>query len=391
MTIDWSRIPRDAADDNLNLLRNGMRTTLPEMYVLPRQATAAHENLVRRMREGRWGFVLVQGENGAGKSVYVRHVEHVANSEGYTIVHVELNEKTMRQYGAAGYFNREIVDSLRLPDGETFLYKLRSNEDFRRRVAAYIERDAATYEFFSTSLTQALLAACGQDSDKRNIALSWLRGEPKGVGELRNLGIYDRGMKSLLNLPTDKVLYFVKELCHALEHKGVLVSVDEIERVGTLPPAKGKEALSVLRDLINILVSEDSMPTKRGLAGGTFVCYAISTFFLGYSGIVEVGGVDFKAQADKYGKPNVTLGDIPRLSSVLQNSASTVTVDFESLDDLERVAVIVKGCYDRARECEADIIPQKLARNAYDATGVYLARQNIQMMIRHLDELCSTR
>jgi len=390
MAIDWSKIPRDVADDNLNLLRDGMRTTLHQMYVLPYQATAAHENLVRRMKEGRWGFVLVQGENGAGKSVYVRYAEHLANSEGYTIVHVELNEKTMRQYGAAGYFNKEIVEFLRLPDGETFLYKLSSNENFRRQVTAHIERDVATYEFFSTSLTQALLAACGLDSDKRNIALSWLRGESKGVAELRGLGIYDLAMRSLLNLPTDKVLYFVKELCNAFEYKGVLVSVDEIERVGTLPPAKGKEALSVLRDLINILVSEDSMPTKRGLAGGTFVCYAISTFFLGYSGIVEVGGVDFKAQADKYGKPNVTLGDIPRLSSVLQNNASTVTVDFESLNDLERVAIIVKGCYERANECEVGITPKALARDAYDATGVFLARPNIQMMIRHLDELRST-
>jgi hypothetical protein len=72
--------------------------------------------------------------------------------------------------------------------------------------------------------------------------------------------------------------------------------------------------------------------------------------------------------------------------SVLQNNATTMSVDF-SLGDLERVAVIVKGCYERANGCKVRITPQELARNAFDATGVYLARPNIQRMIKSLDEL----
>jgi len=51
MAIDWSTVSRDEANNQLNLLRNGMATTLADMYVLPAQARLVHENFVRRMRE----------------------------------------------------------------------------------------------------------------------------------------------------------------------------------------------------------------------------------------------------------------------------------------------------------------------------------------------------
>lgn len=386
MTIEWNSITRDEADNQLNFLAQGMRTTLPELYVLPQAAAIPHEDFVRRMTERKWGFVLVAGENGAGKSVYIRYVEHIANREGYTIVHVEVNEQQMKQYGPAGYFNRQIVENMRLPDGEMFMFKLQTNGSFRRQIASQLEKDLVTFEFFSPALTQALLAVARDENAERPYGLSWLRGEPKSVVQLRALGIYDRTMKSLLNVPTDRVLFFMKELCGRLGHKGVLVSVDEIERIGDIGGVKGKESLSVLRDLINILTSEDSMPTRRGIPAGTFVCYAISTFFLGYSGIIEVDGVDFRGQADRYRKPKVTLDDIPRLSSVLKNSAATVAVDFDSLEDLTRVAELVQGCYERAHDCRIDAEPAELARAAYDATSTHLARTNIQEIIRQLDD-----
>jgi hypothetical protein len=387
MAVDWNSIPIPVAEDNLELMRNGMPTTLPELYVLPSRARKTHENFVARLEKAKWGFLLVVGENRAGKSAYLRYLQKVAVNFGYCLVHFEIDETQIVNRGVVPYFNHQLIHNLRLRDGETFWYKLQTNESFRTRIRQTIENSRADFEFYSPALTSALYAATGSSDDRKSkLAFSWLRGEDLYVTDLRDIEIYDKAARSLLRLPTDKLIYFMKELVSRLDHPAILITVDEIERVGILTPVKGRETLFMLRDLINILVSEDSQPARRGILQGLFLCFAISTFFLGYSGILEIEGVDFKARADREGRPKVQLGDVPRLAYLLKHSATMVDIEV-NMEDLKAIAERVLGCYQRAKQKTLNITPDKLALEAYNSTGSFLAGPNIQRMINILDSL----
>ncbi|GAH74820.1 unnamed protein product [marine sediment metagenome] len=199
------------------------------------------------------------------------------------------------------------------------------------------------------------------------------------------MGIYDKTMKSLLNVRTDRVLYLIKDLLNNLEYPGLIVSVDEIEKIAYLNRPKSVPALSVLRDIINILTSYNSMPTKRGITQGLFVVYGISTFFLGYSGVIERSGVDFAAQADKYGRPKVTLMDVPRLGTVLKDSASQIDISFDSISDLENLSERIIPCYKQAMKKAVQVTVKELAGDSFDKTSRFLARTNVMTMIKTMD------
>jgi hypothetical protein len=376
------------AKTNIAFLRVGARTTCPELYVLPKNAKIVHEEFVDNLTSGDWGFILVRGENGAGKSVYIRYLEYVANENDYAISHIEIDPKLIKQYGPAGYFTLQMMESVRLPDGEMMLYKLGRDEGFRRNLHGIIEKHFADFDYYSPALTQALLLATDDSTENdrlRKMSVSWLKGETKYVAELREMEIFDRAMKSVLNVPTNKMLYLIKDLLQYLGCKGLLVSVDEIEKAGELPYVKGREALSLVRDFINILTSEDSLPIKRGAMKGLFICYAISTFYLGYSGVVEVEGVDFRAQADQYGRPKVTIQEVPRLSTMLRESGSMVSADFSDIEDIEKIAAKVIPCYAHAKGQSISIDPKKLAKEAFNRTNEYLARSNVMTIVKYLD------
>ena len=129
------------------------------------------------------------------------------------------------------------------------------------------------------------------------------------------------------------------------------------------------------------------MPTKRGITQGLFVIYAISTFFLGYSGIIERSGVDFAAQVDKYNRPKVTLMEVPRLGTVLKDSASQIDVSFDSTKDLENLAQKLIACYEQAMHREITLSPSELATESFNRTNQFLARSNVMSMIKILDNL----
>ncbi len=291
----------DLGIENVELLRKGMRTICPWLYVLPKKAEILHNTFVESMKAKRWNFILVSGDNGDGKSVYIKYLEHIADELGYPIAHIEIKDDQIAQYGPAPYFTLQIFNNLRLPDGDLLSWKIQQDERTRKKIHGILEKDLATFEFWNSALTSALLHMTDDDNEElRKMSVSWLKGEPKSIKELRELGIHDKTMKSLLNVPTDRTLYLLKDLLNNLEYHGLIVSIDEIERVADLNRPKSIPTLSVLRDIINILTSHDSMPTKRGITEGLFVVYGISTFFLGYSGVIERSGVDFAAQADKY-------------------------------------------------------------------------------------------
>lgn len=371
---------------NVGLMRKGMRTICPHLYVLPGKAEGIHNAFVENMKAKQWDFILVSGDNGDGKSVYVNYLEHVADVMNYPIVHVEVKDDLIALYGPAPYFTLQVFNNLRLPDGEMLSWKLQKDDKTKKRIRSILEKDLPTYEFWSPALTSALLHVTG-DSDTvlKKMSLSWLKGEPKYVSELKEMGIYDKTMKSLLNVRTDRVLYLLKDLLNSLEYPGLIVSVDEIEKVADLNRPKSVPTLSVLRDMINILTSYDSMPTKRGITQGLFIVYAISTFFLGYSGVIQRSGVDFAAQADQYGRPKVTLMDVPRLGTVLKDSASQIDISFDSMSDLENLAEKVMLCYKQATAKPVQFAPKELAKSSFDRTSTFLARTNVMRMMKLLD------
>jgi len=374
--------------ENVELMRHGMRTTCPWLYVLPKKAATLHNTFVESMKTKRWNFILVSGYNGDGKSVYIKFLEHIADEMGYPVVHIEIKDDQIAQYGPAPYFTLQIFNNLRLPDEEILSWKIQQDERTRKKVHEILEKDLATFEFWSPSLTSALLHVTNDSNEElKKMSLSWLKGEPKYVKELREMGIYDRTMKSLLNVPTDRTLYLLKDLLNNLGYHGLIVSVDEIERVGDLNRPKSIPTLSVLRDIINILTSHDSMPTKRGITQGLFVVYGISTFFLGYSGVIERSGVDFAAQADRYTRPKATLMDVPRLGTVLKDSAAQIDISFDSLTDLENLAEKIITCYGQAMKKTITIDPKELAKESFDKTNTFLARADVMAMVKTLDNL----
>ncbi len=381
----------DLGIENIELMRKGMRATCPWLYVLPKKAEVLHNTFIESMKAKRWNFILVSGDNGDGKSVYIKYLEHIADGMGYPIVHIEIRDDQIAQYGPAPYFTLQIFNYLRLPEGEVLLWKIQQNERTKKKVHEILDKDMATFEFWSSALTSALLHVTDDSNEElKKMSLSWLKGEPKYVRELREMGIYDRTMKSLLNVPTDRALYLLKDLLNNLGYHGLIVSVDEIERVADLNRPKSIPTLSVLRDIINILTSYDSMPTKRGITQGLFVVYAISTFFLGYSGVIERSGVDFAAQADRYGRPKVTLMDVPRLGTVLKDSASQIDISFDSLADLENLAEKIISCYGQAMKKTITINPKVLAKESFEKVTVpnkFLARANVMAMVKTLDNL----
>jgi len=378
----------DLGIENVELMRKGMRTTCPWLYVLPKKAEKLHNTFVESMKTKRWNFILVSGYNGDGKSVYIKYLEHIADEMGYPIAHIEINERQIAQYGPAPYFTLQIFNNLRLPDGVVLSWKIQQDEKTRKKVHGILEKDLASFEFWSPAMTSALLHVTNDSNEElKKMSLSWLKGEPKYATELREMGIYDKTMKSLLNVPTDRALYLLKDLLNNLEYHGLIVSVDEIEKVADLNRPKSIPTLSVLRDIINILTSHDAMPTKRGITQGLFVVYAISTFFLAYSGVIERSGVDFAAQADKFGRPKVTLMDLPRLGNVLKDSASEIDISFDSPTDLENLAEKVITCYEQAMKKTISIKPKDLADESYNKTSEYLARNNVKAMLKILDKM----
>jgi len=380
---------KDEAKKNLQLLRMGQRTTCPRLYALPKGAEKLHEEFLESLKSGDWSFILVRGDNGAGKSVYLKYLEHYANSYGYAISHVEVDPEQIKLYGAPKYFSLQMFNTIRLPDGEIMLYRMLRDENFRDKVHSIVEKNLADFEFYSPAFAQVLLMATDSSSENktsRTMATSWLKGEPKYVAELREMGVFDKTMKSILDVPTSKILYSMKDLIQHLGHKGLLVSIDEIEKAGELQVIKGRETLSVIRDLINILTSEDSLPLKRGTMKGLFIAYAISDFYLGYSGVIEVDGVDFKAAAEKYGTPNVTIQEMPRLSTMLRDSGAMISADFSSRDDLKAIANKIIPCYSYANSRSVTLTADELANKAFETTNEFLARTNVMAMMKILEK-----
>lgn len=375
------------AREQLELLRNGMPAQ--RIYVPPHRAASTHTRFVERLKEGAWGFLLIHGENGAGKTTYLRILEDLARGLNYAVIHVELDDAGIRTYGGSPWLSLVLVSEVRLPDGTALRYAIENDPSFRTRVHSVLEANQATLRFWSPALATMLSwATQDQDHQRMHMAQTWLRGESLYVSDLRSLEVYDSALKSILKVPPDRTVHFMNALVRYLGARGLLLCLDEVERAGNLPPVRGREALSSMRDLINILVDDTAQPTQQGITNGVFICFAISTFFLGYSGVLDIDEPEYRARVDRLGRPKVSLGDVPRLARVLAHSAARIETDFQDLGDLAEVARVVRECYRRANGLPEDT-PEadELAKVAYDRTGNLVAGYNVQAMISYLDEL----
>jgi len=386
-SIEWDSIPREKLEENIELMRNGAPVNLSELYVLPKRAKLVHQNFVDRLERGKWGFLLVMGDNRSGKSAYLKYVQGLAQNRDYCVVFIELNEERIKQVGTGHYFSEVFFNNLRLPNGQLFSHSFFSDEAFREKVVKTLKDRQADFEFFSYPLTTALISAADSSTQGNSgVAKAWLRGESQYVADLRSLDIFDKSARSLLDVPVASILYFERELVTSLGYRGILVLVDEIERAGNLPSAKGRETLFVLRNLINALVSEESQAGKRGILQGIFLCFAISTFYLGFSHVIEVNPIEFKARADREGRPKVLITDVPRLGMLLRHSATLLDTEVEE-EDLREIASRIIGCYSRAYNTEIPITARDLESRAYNITGGPLAGPNVQQMVKILDDL----
>jgi hypothetical protein len=103
--------------------------------------------------------------------------------------------------------------------------------------------------------------------------------------------------------------------------------------------------------------------------------------------VIDVGGVDFKAAADRYSAPKVTIQEMPRLSTMLRDSGALISADFSSIDDLKAIANKIIPCYSYANSNNITSTGDELARKAFEATNDFLARHNVMSMVKILEKL----
>jgi hypothetical protein len=78
---------------------------------------------------------------------------------------------------------------------------------------------------------------------------------------------------------------------------------------------------------------------------------------------------------------------VPRLGTVLKDSAAQIDISFDSITDLENLAKKILICYTQAMKKTFTIDPKDLAKESYDKTSVFLARANVMAMIKVLDKI----
>ncbi|MBU4502260.1 MAG: hypothetical protein KKA79_06695 [Nanoarchaeota archaeon] len=378
---------KENAVENVKRMKLGKETMCENLYHMPSKIKQTHDDFVKSMDEGNWGFLLVRGDNGAGKTRYVKTVEAIARNKDYCIAHIELMGDEIKQYGIPGFIVHQCLHKLRLPDGYQFLPKIQTNDNFKRQVRKAIEHDRSILEFWSSSLTTIMLHLTNPniEAEKKGLVTEWLRGSSIYVKDLRNLGIFNQKMKSFLDVPVKEALYFVKQLCHSLDYKGLLIVADEIEKGGELYPNKGRAFLDSLRDAINILLDTESLPNRIGIQKGLFVIFAISVPYLFWARLIPTEDVRMRG-IEAYTKPRTTIDLSPRLHTILADCASTIDVDIDNLEDLEGIIKRIVPCYNKATATSISVNTKKLAETTLKMSGGCLPRTNIQNAIKLLEK-----
>ncbi len=82
----------------------------------------------------------------------------------------------------------------------------------------------------------------------------------------------------------------------------------------------------------------------------------------------------------------VTLMDVPRLGTVLKDSASQIDISFDSLTDLENLGEKIITCYSQAMKKTIQISTKDLAKESFEKTNKFLARSNVMTMLKILDK-----
>lgn len=242
-----SSLARAEAWQSLEAMRLGVvPSTGVAAYTVQRELEIAH---LKRLLKTGGGFRSVWGDYGAGKTHLLDVLEHQALEEGFVTARVTVDPKEIAlQFPSRVY--AAIVDRLQVPDapsdGLAALLDVLADSD---------AHNAPDGERASTFFTPYLFARKKNDASLATTMLDYARAEPFHVQRVRRrLRLAGWRGPKLIGLPDYRTLgrVYVHLLgtlsCWARDagFRGLLIVLDEVERVDALSTDDYKKALEVL-------------------------------------------------------------------------------------------------------------------------------------------------
>ncbi len=334
---------RSFGENVLYQAQTGKEAACEHIYVFPKpEPKMIHKQFMKRVSGGQYGILLVDGRVGAGKSSYLQYLK--SQIKNHNLLLSEILIADVKEVGRKGYIPASIIEGLKFSDHgwEGFLDRIRKDQKFRKKIANTMQKFETELDFECRPLAVAFTALSSDDKKMRKGASNWMRGIPPPPGadkekamlrSLRAEGMPTRD-RSVRTVSVKEVLYFLRTLSLRLGYQGFMVLVDEVEKASGLSKSKGRIFLSSLRDLINILLEapDGTIASQKGL----FVAFAISTEYLGYSGVID-SGMAYEEKGRLLVKLKTLLSDSPRLSTVL--SSMTQRINAEVVDSQVHIKI----------------------------------------------------
>lgn len=355
---ECAKCERSYGREQIKRLEGLKEITCPHLYTIPNRATNERfERFVSQINKNSWDFLLVRGSVGAGKSAFISMLKNELRKRNLAISHTVIKEaEDLKKIGITTFIPYSLIHNLRLyENGEekTFLEKLEKDDNFKRKVNKCLKDNEDELRYTgSRALTLIFDALTEDDKELNRAAMDWLYGyvpsreDERGkerLKRLREMGLETK-QRSIATVTTGETLFFLRTLVQKLGYECLAVIVDEVEKIGDLPGRAGRQFLSGIRDLINLLYqSETDIPVQKGI----FVIVSISDQYLYYSGVTpdvppetsEVLGREI------FYKPKSDLRDVPRLATILKNIKSYANVIIEDKEKMITLGEKICNCY----------------------------------------------
>ena len=240
----------------------------------PFLAVIDEEYLRTFIKDGGSAFKMVVGAYGGGKTHFLYSVRNLAWQHGFAVSYVSLKAGGECPFDKLDLVYKAIIDGLLPPidDPETKPANVKGIENFlrywyaqrldsqrqigdqhhtaREQILAKIEALEATAVrsiSFRKAMTAALRAIMDDDERRYGDICQWLKGEASPSAALKRLGITQRVDKTT-------AFAFIRSLgqtIRGLGYSGLVVLLDEAERVPSLSRVQREQLLSNLREFID--------------------------------------------------------------------------------------------------------------------------------------------